>query len=176
MRYLRWTAPRLLPLGFAELLTEISDLGYVLMEIGLNATGQVIHRMPDDDYEHGQSPYFESSPIDVDLVLASGVADEISAETFHVAWKRADRLRRWGQTEDDLRWVLSQVTMDEGGRFSVEDYLDHNELGLAWETIWFYVPNPDSEVAARLAQAGQRMGLGDHPASGSASQRADLPD
>ncbi len=44
--YVRWTETEITGLPFAELLTEISALGVVLREVGLNANHEVVHRAP----------------------------------------------------------------------------------------------------------------------------------
>ncbi len=46
-----------------------------------------------------------------------------------------DLVGHWARMERLLRQVLSQVSVSPAARRCIEDYLDHNELGLAYETL-----------------------------------------
>jgi hypothetical protein len=44
--YIRWTRADIEELPFAKLLTEISPVGVVLRELGLNGDHEIVHRAP----------------------------------------------------------------------------------------------------------------------------------
>jgi uridine kinase len=79
---------------------------------------------------------------------------------------REEKLRFWkdvgGQTGRALE--LSVDTVSPVARTQVREYLDCNELGLAWETLCDAVLEPGAmppeEVRDLLLRAGTRMGLG----------------
>lgn len=77
----------------------------------------------------------------------------------HTRKQGADLERSWAETDADLRWVLAHVQLDPRRRREVEEWLDHNELGLAWEDLDVSLPNRSPEVADRMESARLRMGL-----------------
>ena len=71
-----------------------------------------------------------------------------------------DALRAsWAATDTDLRWVLAHSDLSEEGAEAVRMYLDHNELGEAYETLRFCLHEPSGEVRNRFDLAARRMGL-----------------
>lgn len=70
----------------------------------------------------------------------------------------ADELRRsWALTEADLRWVLGHQTLPTDVVETASEYLDHNELGLAWDVINSELPAPSPAVHERMEAARRRM-------------------
>ena len=65
----------------------------------------------------------------------------------------------WAATEEDLRWVLTQVTLPAEKLDLADEFLDHNELGLSWELLVEAVTDQPPAVAERLEQARMRMGI-----------------
>lgn len=65
----------------------------------------------------------------------------------------------WAATEEDLRWVLTQVTLPAEKLDLLDEFLDHNELGLARELLIEAVTDPPPAIAERLDQARIRMGF-----------------
>jgi hypothetical protein len=68
-------------------------------------------------------------------------------------------LRSWESTTSDLRWVLERVVIGREARRWAFEYLDHNELGLAWEAIAEALVDPAPAVAKRMERARRRMGI-----------------
>ena len=75
---------------------------------------------------------------------------------------RRDLVEQWAETERDLRAALAASDAGQEVSNSVAEYLDHNELGLAFETLVESLDQlegdrPDA-VMERLATAYDRMG------------------
>jgi hypothetical protein len=72
-------------------------------------------------------------------------------------------MRSWTATEQDLRFALATVA-DEVPEASaaVTEYLDHNEFGLAWETLVYELDRlgkrAPQETLDSLRSAATRMG------------------
>jgi hypothetical protein len=81
---------------------------------------------------------------------------EIEAEEYR---QRAHQQQAWAATDADLRYVLAHARMPAECEHQAIEFLDHNELGLAWETISNCLINPSPEVTERMEAARQRMGL-----------------
>jgi hypothetical protein len=73
-------------------------------------------------------------------------------------WKRADR---------DIRAALDGVRLDERVRADVLEYLEVNELGLAFQWLVESLADAGADVhetvLTHLAAAGREMGLEDEP-------------
>lgn len=73
-----------------------------------------------------------------------------------------DLIASWALTEADLRWVLSHVRLPDADRGWAIEWIDHNELGLAWELINECLSESpierSPEVAERMERARLRMG------------------
>jgi hypothetical protein len=89
------------------------------------------------------------------------------------------RIEDWAATERDLRAALAEVEIGPEPTKWVNEYLDHNELGLAFETLVEALDrlgtNTPAAAVARLRAAYERM---ERPAEGSDAwerirQRAD---
>ena len=89
------------------------------------------------------------------------------------------RPEEWAATERDLRAALAEVGVGTEPTEWVNEYLDHNELGLAFATLVEALDqletNPSAAAVARLRSAYERM---ERPAEGSDAwervrQRAD---
>lgn len=78
------------------------------------------------------------------------------SEDIHELWVRVDA---------HLRGALSIVELDGSARRMTEEFLDHNELGLAFETLVGALveagTTPPAEAHAHLAAAADEMGLQD---------------
>ena len=77
--------------------------------------------------------------------------------------ERNDLVEQWAETERDLRQALVGVATDLSETSSqVSEFLDHNELGLAFELIVYELDrlevNPPDETLERLRSAAERMG------------------
>ena len=83
--YLRWDAHDVKNLhrqgGCVELFTEIDQHGRVLREVGLDATGTVVHCAPSK-----QSPY---GLFDNQVVSLANQRSDIGSEAFGLLWQRA---------------------------------------------------------------------------------------
>jgi hypothetical protein len=77
-----------------------------------------------------------------------------------------EMIASWAATEADLRWVLAHSRVPADAARWVTEYLDHNELGLAYEVLVDNLQGPSPELQERLRSAATRMGLppGDIPA------------
>jgi hypothetical protein len=75
---------------------------------------------------------------------------------------RDDQIDRWKATERDLRAALAATGLAPTAALQVEEYLDHNELGLAFEALVFDLdqqrPGVPPETLSRLRSAVERMG------------------
>jgi hypothetical protein len=73
-----------------------------------------------------------------------------------------DQIERWQESERDLRAVLAAADLPPAAALQVEEYLDHNELGLAFEAIVFEVDAGRTTVSAetldRLRATVKRIG------------------
>ena len=73
-----------------------------------------------------------------------------------------DQISRWQESERDLRAVLAATDLPAPAALQVEEYLDHNELGLAFQAIVFELDARQTVVSAkaveRLRAAVERMG------------------
>jgi hypothetical protein len=77
--------------------------------------------------------------------------------------ERDDLAERHAATERDLRQALAGVAIDLSETSTqVEEYLDHNELGLAFELIVYELDrlevSPPDDTLERLRSAAERMG------------------
>jgi hypothetical protein len=78
-------------------------------------------------------------------------------------------LALWERVETALRSVAADANVADECGASVNEWLDHNELGLAWSTLRRHVIEshdesdgttvPDSEIVRRLTEVGAWMGL-----------------
>ena len=61
----------------------------------------------------------------------------VSREDFEVTWARALQLQSWAAIEQRIRNVLTHVRsqLESGVVAEIEEYLDHNELGIALEYL-----------------------------------------
>jgi hypothetical protein len=84
---------------------------------------------------------------------------ELHRHAPELAVSRQELWDSQSRTEDDLRWVLSKVTLPNATTRWIEELLDHNELGLAWESLSESLIDPTPDVQARLEQARERMGI-----------------
>ena len=93
MRYIVWKAGPVLTLmpGLAALATEFGPNGYAYRELGLDSEGRVIHRKPSADYPHGDFGLLDSPPMNIDIPIARGAADEIDAGQFEELWRQANQ-------------------------------------------------------------------------------------
>ena len=73
-----------------------------------------------------------------------------------------DQIKRWQESERDLRAVLAATDLPPAAALQVEEYLDHNELGLAFEGIVCEADACQTAVSGesldRLRAAVERMG------------------
>ena len=73
-----------------------------------------------------------------------------------------DQIKRWQESERDLRAVVAVTAFPPAVALRVEEYLDHNELGLALEAIVFEVDAGRTIVSAetldRLRATVTRIG------------------
>jgi hypothetical protein len=78
-----------------------------------------------------------------------------------------EQLARWGRIEANLRRVVGAVEPADDRR-QIEEYLDHNELGLAFEDIVSALLDCKAELTEDMQQAlkaaAEEMGLGRDPA------------
>jgi hypothetical protein len=44
-------------------------------------------------------------------------------------------MKRWRESERDLRAALAAIDLPRERALQIEEYLDHNELGIAWEAL-----------------------------------------
>jgi hypothetical protein len=73
---------------------------------------------------------------------------------------RDDVLRAsWAVTDADLRWVLSHARIDQECADLVVEYLDHNELGEAYDLLAHCIGEMSAELRDRMVSAAGRMGL-----------------
>jgi hypothetical protein len=74
-----------------------------------------------------------------------------------------DLLKLWARVERHLREALPVVAIDASTRRLTEEFLDHNELGLAFETLVGALLEtctaPTAEVQSHLVLAASEMGL-----------------
>ena len=91
-----------------------------------------------------------------------------SRARWDLGWRglaREEQLARWQRVEDELRGVLKATgpALPASDRAQVEEYLDHNELGLAWELLVESLVNYDLKIAPpvrdRLKSAATLMDL-----------------
>lgn len=77
-----------------------------------------------------------------------------------------DLLKLWARVESHLRRALSTVEVDASTRRMSEEFLDHNELGLAFETLVGALVEAGTtlppEAHSHLAAAADEMGLQDN--------------
>jgi hypothetical protein len=78
-----------------------------------------------------------------------------------------ERIRFWREIEIriDRALALCAEYVPDGVAQEVEAYLDHNELGLAWETLCGVLIEravmPDDGIRHLLLEAGEQMGYAD---------------
>jgi hypothetical protein len=76
--------------------------------------------------------------------------------------ERENLAERWAETERDLRAALARVDVGRDVNAAVIEYLDHNELGLAFDALveaLDQLGTDPSPVAMRhLQAANERMG------------------
>jgi hypothetical protein len=81
--------------------------------------------------------------------------------------ERENLAKQWAETEHDLRAALARVDVGSDVNAAVIDYLDHNELGLAFDTLIEALDqlgtNPSPVAIGHLQAANERMG--NHPDS-----------
>ena len=74
---------------------------------------------------------------------------------------RDDLIASWAETERDLRGAVAQVEIGPDASSSVSEYLDHNELGLAFATLVESLDqlgaNPPAAAMEHLRAANERM-------------------
>ena len=72
-----------------------------------------------------------------------------------------DLVEQWAKTERDLRAALADVAVDEATAREVLEYLDHNELGLAFAVLVLELDQlgatPSPKAMTRLSAAYDRM-------------------
>lgn len=73
--------------------------------------------------------------------------------------ERAELRRSWAETDADLRWVIANAALEPGELDLAIEYLDHNELGLAWDVLDHALVERSDAVASRMEAARIRMGL-----------------
>jgi hypothetical protein len=73
----------------------------------------------------------------------------------------------WARVEGELREALAGVDVSEEVRARVLEFLDVNELGLAFQWLVTALADTNAEVSdaisAQLARAAHQMGLQDDP-------------
>jgi hypothetical protein len=78
-----------------------------------------------------------------------------------------DLLKLWARVEGHLRGALSVVEVDASTRRMSEEFLDHNELGLAFQTLVGALADggttPPPAAHTHLAAAAAEMSLQDDP-------------
>jgi hypothetical protein len=76
--------------------------------------------------------------------------------------ERDDLIASWAETERDLRAGLAEADIGPELSSSVAEYLDHNELGLAFATLVESLDqlgtSPPPSAMERLSAASERMG------------------
>jgi hypothetical protein len=74
---------------------------------------------------------------------------------------------KWERVEGHLRNALAEVDLGPADRVQVEEFLDHNELGVAFEWIVSGLAQRDlampNDARQHLAAASTEMGLEDNP-------------
>jgi hypothetical protein len=79
-----------------------------------------------------------------------------------------DELRaKWQRSETHLRMALAAPDLPNPDRKQIEEFLDHNELGVAFECIVSVLGEAQAsvptEARSHLAAAASEMGLEDNP-------------
>jgi hypothetical protein len=78
-----------------------------------------------------------------------------------------DRLSLWARVEDHLRVALAAVELPPADRRQVEEFVDHNELGLAFQWMVAALADEGTSVStdtrAHLAAAAADMDLSEDP-------------
>ena len=82
MLYLRWFDESLHKVGIDRLLLELDRDGRVLRELGFDAAGRIVHKCPDDKFEHGTHGLFDLARFDV-----SGLTSDLDKEEFERFWR-----------------------------------------------------------------------------------------
>ena len=59
-------------------------------------------------------------------------------------------LELWGRLDRDLRSLVADARLSEDCVCETNEYLDHSEFGLAWQTLDACLRDADPEVRARL--------------------------
>jgi hypothetical protein len=76
-----------------------------------------------------------------------------------------DLLKLWARVEGHLRAAVSTVEVDASTRRLTEEFLDHNELGLAFQILVGALAEsgvtPPPEAQSHLEAAATEMGLQD---------------
>jgi hypothetical protein len=82
--------------------------------------------------------------------------------TLSVVTERDNLIASWAATESDLRAALAQVNIGPEASRWADEYLGHNELGLAFATLVESLDevgtNPPPAAMERLRIAYERMG------------------
>jgi hypothetical protein len=94
-------------------------------------------------------------------VAANADADDFPGMT-------SDELRaKWRRTEAYLRAALAAVDLPDHDRQQIEEFLDHNELGVAFEWLVSRLAEAHAslptELHSNLAAAASETGLEDNP-------------
>lgn len=88
--YHRWRDLTMLPDGATELWTESDEDGVVRREIGLNASGAIVHQFPSRIADYGTRGHFDQTPI------APSASDSLDSSIFEATWERASVLMASG--------------------------------------------------------------------------------
>jgi hypothetical protein len=63
-----------------------------------------------------------------------------------------DQIRRWQESERGLRAVLAATDLPPAAALQIEEYLDHNELGLAFQAFVFEIDAGQTLVSAEVVE------------------------
>lgn len=78
-----------------------------------------------------------------------------------------ERVLVWARIEEELRAVVQGVDLSNEVRGWALEYLDHNELGLAFQTLVGALADTSADVSdaamAQLGLAAREMGIEDDP-------------